>query len=95
VEFVDGFAEGAILRSTPDFDVAVLYEKQIDIPAERERLTRELARMEKEQGNAERQLGNEAFLGKAPAAVVEGLKKRAAELAVLIPKTREALNRLG
>jgi valyl-tRNA synthetase len=51
--------------------------------------------MEKEQGNAERQLGNEAFLGKAPAAVVDGLRKRAAELAVLIPKTCEALDRLS
>jgi valyl-tRNA synthetase len=50
---------------------------------------------EKEQANAERQLGNEAFLGKAPAAVVDGLRKRAAELASLIPKTRAALDSLG
>ena len=92
MDFVDAFADGAILRSTPDFDVTVLYEKQIDVAVERERLTKELARMEKEQGNAERQLGNEAFLGKAPAPVVEGLRKRAAELAVLIPKTQAALD---
>jgi valyl-tRNA synthetase len=95
IDFVETFQEGAALRSTADFDVAIVYEKQIDIPAERERLTRELARMEKEQANAERQLGNEAFLGKAPAAVVDGLRKRAAELASLIPKTRAALDSLG
>ena len=95
VEFVDSFAEGATLRSTPGFDVAIVYEKQIDVVAERERLTKELGRLEKEQGNAQRQLGNEAFLGKAPAAVVEGLRKRAEELAQLIPKTRAALDGLA
>ena len=94
MEFVEEFAEGAVLRSTPDFDVAIVYEKQMDVVAERERLTKELARLEKEQGNAAKQLGNEAFLGKAPASVVEGLRKRAAELAQLIPKTRAALDGL-
>ncbi len=94
MELVEGFADGAVLRSTPDFDVAILYEKQIDVVAERERLTKELVRLEKEEGNAQRQLGNEAFLGKAPANVVEGLRKRAAELAQLIPKTRAALDGL-
>ena len=84
----------AILRTNPEFDVTVLFEKQIDVAVERERLTKELARLEKEQANADRQLGNEAFLGKAPAAVVDGLRKRAAELAILIPKTRTSLDRL-
>jgi len=40
-------------------------------------------------------LGNDAFLAKAPPAVVEGLRKRAAELVVLIEKTRKALEELG
>ncbi len=95
MEFVEEFAERTVLRSTPDFDVAIVYEKQVDVVAERDRLTKELARLVKEQGNAERQLGNEAFLGKAPAAVVEGLRKRGAELAALVPKTRAALDALG
>ena len=34
-------------RSTASFDVAVVYERQIDIPAERERLTKDLAKYEK------------------------------------------------
>ena len=95
MEVVESFEDGAVLRSSPEFDVAIVYEKQIDAVAERERLTKELARLEKEEGNASRQLGNEAFLGKAPAAVVEGLRKRAAELAQLIPKTRAALDGLN
>jgi len=43
---------------------------------------------------AERQLGNEAFLAKAPAQVVEGLKKQEAETRQLLEKARIALNAL-
>jgi valyl-tRNA synthetase len=95
IEPVNELPEGAAVRSTPQFDVQVVYEKKVDTIAERERLTKELARLEKEQGNAERQLGNDAFLAKAPAAVVEGIRRRAAELVVLIVKTRKALEDLG
>ena len=93
-EFVHHFDSGAVLRSTPEFDVAVVYEKAIDVAAERERLTKELVRLEKEQANAAGQLGNEGFLAKAPAQVVEKLQKRAVELTLLVPKTRAALEGL-
>ncbi|HEX4006180.1 MAG TPA: valine--tRNA ligase [Acidobacteriaceae bacterium] len=95
IEPVDALPEGAAVRSTPQFDVQVIYEKKVDTIAERERLTKELARFEKEQANAGRQLGNEAFLAKAPASVVEGIRRRTAELVVLIEKTRKALEDLG
>jgi valyl-tRNA synthetase len=95
IEFVDGMPEGAGVRSAPGFDVAVVYERTIDVAVECERLTKELARFEKEISNADRQLANEGFLAKAPANVVEGLRRRAAELSVLIPKTRSALESLG
>jgi valyl-tRNA synthetase len=73
-------------RSTARFDVHVVYEKKIDVAAERERLTKELEKIEKEIANGQRQLGNEQFLAKAPAKVVEGLRTRAAELQVLREK---------
>ncbi len=95
IEFVDAMPEGAGVRSAPAFDVAVVYERTIDVAVECERLTKELARFEKEVSNADRQLSNEGFLAKAPANVVEGLRRRAAELSVLIPKTRAALDSLG
>jgi valyl-tRNA synthetase len=91
LQSVEQFAEGASVRSTPRFDIAIEYEKPIDAEAERERLTKELAKMEKEKATGDRQLGNEAFLAKAPAAVVEGLRRRNSELALLVPKTRAAL----
>ncbi|MDR3744699.1 MAG: valine--tRNA ligase [Acidobacteriaceae bacterium] len=81
-------------RGTATFDVAVVYERQIDIPAERERLTKDLAKYEKGLVAAERQLSNEAFMAKAPAHIVEGLRKQAAETRTLHDKTKAALEAL-
>ncbi len=72
----------------------MIYEQKIDVAAERERLTKELAKLEKERSNAERQLGNQNFLAKAPAPVVEGIKRRAGELDILIEKGKAALGQL-
>ena len=56
-----------MIRSTPQFDVEVIYEKTIDVAAERERLSKELAKLEKGVTSAERQLSNPAFLEKGSA----------------------------
>jgi valyl-tRNA synthetase len=82
-------------RSTARFDVRVLYEKKIDVEAERERLNKELAKIEKQIESAERQLGNEQFLAKAPPKVVEGLRKQLTESKVLRDKTRAGLKEMG
>ncbi|HEV2272751.1 MAG TPA: class I tRNA ligase family protein, partial [Acidobacteriaceae bacterium] len=92
---VEGPLDGANGRSTANFDVAIVYERKIDIAAERERLAKELARFEKEMANASRQLENEGFLSKAPPNVVEGLRRRAEELSALVPKTQAALDSLN
>jgi valyl-tRNA synthetase len=81
-------------RSTARFDVHVVYEKEIDIGAERERLKKELEQIEKEIANGQRQLSNEQFLAKAPAKVVDGMKRRAQELAVMQGKTKGKLEEL-
>jgi valyl-tRNA synthetase len=86
---------GAHARSTSNFDVQVVYERMIDVAAERERLTRDLAKYEKGLLAAERQLSNEAFMARAPAHIVEGLKKQAAETQLLYDKTKAALGDLG
>jgi valyl-tRNA synthetase len=82
-------------RSTARFDVHVIYEKKIDIAAERERLKKELEKLEKEFANNQRQLSNEQFLSKAPAKVVEGLRRRAQELTGLLEKLRRQLGELN
>ncbi len=82
------------VRNTARFDVHIVYEKKIDVAAERDRLTKELERMEKEMANGQRQLGNEQFLVKAPAQVVEGIRKRLGELQILREKTQNQLEQL-
>jgi hypothetical protein len=94
VEFASEPLTGDGARSTPDFDVAVVYERQIDVPAERERLTKDLAKFEKGLTAAERQLGNEAFMAKAPAPIVDGLRKQHAETKILHDKAKAALDAL-
>ncbi len=78
-------------RTTASFTTGLLYERQIDVAAERERLLKEVAKYEKELQSKHGQLGNEAFLSKAPAPIVEGLRTRAAELVLLIAKAHEGL----
>ncbi|WP_435177101.1 valine--tRNA ligase [Actinacidiphila sp. bgisy145] len=58
--------------------VALDLSGAIDVAAERKRLTKDLAAAEKEKQQAERKLGNEAFLGKAPEKVVQGIRTRLA-----------------
>ena len=91
VEIAAAAPTGNNARATASFDVAVIYERQIDVPAERERLTKEVARLVKGLLAAERQLGNEGFVAKAPAHIVEGLKKQAAETTQLKQKAEAAL----
>jgi valyl-tRNA synthetase len=95
IRLVNALPEGGGTRSTPQFDVQVVYEKTIDVATERERLAKEITRFEKEQANAHRQLSNEAFLSKAPPQIVEGLRNRAEELKILLDKARAASKELG
>jgi valyl-tRNA synthetase len=95
VTLADGPLSGNGVKSTANFDVQVIYERVIDVAAECERLTKDLAKYEKGLQAAEKQLGNEAFMAKAPAHIVDGLKKQAAETKLLYDKTRAALDELG
>ncbi|MFF7195919.1 valine--tRNA ligase [Streptomyces sp. NPDC008079] len=58
--------------------VALDLSGTIDVPAERKRLTKDLGLAEKEKADAEKKLGNEAFLGKAPEPVVAKIRTRLA-----------------
>ncbi len=91
---VPEISAGLAKRHHASFDVAVVYERTIDVPAERERLTKDIAKYEKGLAAAGRQLGNEGFLAKAPAHVVEGLKRQEAETRLLLEKARAALDAL-
>ncbi len=79
------------VRSAPTFDLALDYERKVDVRVERERLEKEIARLDKMLSSAAAQLGNERFLSKAPANVVEGLRSQRADAEVLLAKAQQAL----
>ncbi len=96
IEFVgESLARVAGARTTPQFEAALVYERKVDAAVERERLAKELRKLEGQLGNTARQLGNEQFLSKAPAHVVEGLRKQEGELKLLSEKIQRALDNLG
>jgi valyl-tRNA synthetase len=82
-------------RSTSRFDVRAIYEKKIDAAAERERLTKELEKIEKQLASAKTRLGDEQFLSKAPAHVVDGLRKQVEEATILREKILANLKELA
>ena len=67
---------------------------EIDVAAEKARLTKEATRLEGEITKANGKLGNEAFVAKAPPAVIEQEKKRVADFTATLAKVREQLQRL-
>lgn len=67
---------------------------EIDVAAEKARLTKEATRIEGELAKANGKLSNEAFVAKAPPAVIEQERKRIADFTAALEKIREQLKRL-
>jgi len=67
----------------------------IDISAEKERLGKELAKLEKEIDGVDRKLSNEQFISKAPESVVDDQKKRRQDALDKKTRVEAALSRLG
>ena len=68
---------------------------EIDVAAEKARLGKEATRLEGEIAKAQGKLSNQAFVAKAPPAVIEQEKHRMAEFTTTLAKVREQLQRLG
>ena len=96
--FTDEAAWAAAAQAAP---VAVVGEArlclfmEIDVSAEKVRLSKEATRLENEVTKANSKLGNEAFVAKAPPAVIDQEKKRVADFTATLAKVREQLARLG
>ena len=67
---------------------------EIDLAAERERLSKEITRLEGEVAKAQAKLANQSFIARAPAHIVEQEKKRLADFATTLEKLRPQFARL-
>nr|WP_315493996.1 valine--tRNA ligase [uncultured Rhodoferax sp.] len=96
--FADEASWQAAAQSAP---VAVVGEArvclfvEVDVAAEKIRLGKEVARLEEQITKASVKLSNEAFVAKAPAAVLEQERKRVADFAATLEKVKEQLARLN
>lgn len=96
--FDDEAAWAAAAQAAP---VAVVGEArmclfmEIDVAAEKARLAKEIARIEGEIAKANGKLSNEAFVAKAPAAVLDQEKKRVADFSATLVRLRDQLTRLA
>jgi len=68
---------------------------EIDVAAEKARLSKETARLEGEITKANSKLGNQAFVAKAPPAVIEQERQRLADFSATLERLQQQLARLG
>jgi valyl-tRNA synthetase len=68
---------------------------EIDVAAEKVRVAKEAARVRGELARATGKLSNEAFVAKAPPAVIEQERKRIADFTATLSKLEDQLKRLG
>jgi valyl-tRNA synthetase len=103
VQSLGKLAEVNIVDALPDSPAAVavvgttklMLKVEIDVAAERERLGKEITRVENEINKANGKLSNESFVARAPAEVVAQEKERVANFSATLAKMREQLAKLA
>jgi len=95
IEQADAVPEGAVQTVLGEAILALALADVIDIDAEKARLKKDIGKIEGEIKKLSGKLGNQGFLDKAPAAVIEENKSRLAEEEARRDKLQSALARLG
>lgn len=102
IQMLGKLSEVQIVDALPESPAAVsvvgttklMLKVEIDVKAERERLSKEIARLEGEIAKANGKLSSESFVARAPAAVVAQEKERVATFGATLAKMQEQLAKL-
>lgn len=102
IQMLGKLSEVQIVDVLPESPAAVsvvgttklMLKVEIDVKAERERLSKEIARLEGEIAKANGKLSSESFVARAPAAVVAQEKERVATFGATLAKMQEQLAKL-
>ncbi|MET0858345.1 MAG: valine--tRNA ligase, partial [Telluria sp.] len=102
VQALGKLSEVQIVDALPESPAAVsivgttklMLKVEIDVAAERERLSKEIVRIEGEIAKVNGKLGNESFVARAPAAVVAQENERLLNFSATIDKLREQFAKL-
>ena len=90
-----GVPKGAVQLVVDEATVVLPLADVIDVAGEKDRLARELGKLEGEIAKIDKKLGNQDFIAKAPEHVIEEQRERRAEAEGVRTKLATALERIG
>ena len=91
----DNIAAGAVAPIAVVGETRMMLKVEIDVAAERVRLSKEIEKLEKQISIAQGKLANEGFVARAPAAVIDQEKQRVADFTATLERLKPQLAKLA